>query len=242
MEPQARLAPAYGRKWVDPDGHSGNVAESIQGPARAKLVKSAGAKWERLVINKPSYVWTTDRRVIRFYPGIDPGDLSAASELSRWFSSVNSVAFLRAPGEWWIGTPLLAGEADGDLMTCLYADATMGGESPLDPNLIVGENMVTQVGPPSFVNAPAADTLLVAARPGRRSLSLWNRHSVPVWLGWGQTAIVRKGDMIPPQVSGVPGRIFWTSTQAVPVPETSLRGITDDGSALANGIAFQEMF
>lgn len=163
-------------RYTGPDGIPGLSSNQLIRPYNTKIVKSAGAAWTRIEVNRAVYVRTSDQRVIRYVPGHDPGDLSTGPAL---FNTGYPVAKLIAPGEWHVNTPLLTGDTEGQFASMIVSDASLGLENGDASGLPIPAPVAVQDQPLVWtefapITIAAADTLLLAANNNRRGLSLIN--------------------------------------------------------------------
>jgi hypothetical protein len=183
--------------YTDPQGNPGLRSDQLVRPRKISVVKSNGARWTRIYINRAVYLFSSDGRRVDYVSGEHPGDVSAATP-SPWNSSVTGVCKLFAPGEWHVKTPLLAGDVEGDPMAFMETDAAAGVGMDVSASEIAGQIAVgelinvykiggtiqtgldlmslyvkrTQQTPPAAFNVTTGtgSTVALAARAGRRSL------------------------------------------------------------------------
>jgi hypothetical protein len=112
---------AMAKAFSGDDGIPALTSKDLNRPEKSKIVISAGARWTRIVINRPIYVWTPDHRQIDYMPGHHPGDLSADTS-KPWNSCISGAAKLYAAGEWHMKTPLISGDAEGTFCPLIKSD------------------------------------------------------------------------------------------------------------------------
>lgn len=184
------------KQYKDPHGIPMLTARDLIRPTGSRFFASDAKKWSRMIVGRAVYVWTPDKRVIRYIPGHEPGDLSA-SPLKPWNSSVSGVAPLYAPGEWWLSTPILPGDTEGDAIEFVYTDAALG-VSGADAASIAGEAAAIQFDAPASGTATNISSLVIPARPGRKYLSINTiQTTTNLRLAFGGGSDVAKGDFVP---------------------------------------------
>jgi hypothetical protein len=134
----------FRKAWKSPDGMPSLQSEDLIRPQKIGIVRSNGANWTRLYINRAVYLWTVDSRRIDFVSGYHPGDLSADSHRP-WNSAVGGVAKLYCPGEWHVKTPLIGSETEGSQQIAIISDAALGLEAG---NLLPSDIAGAAVGSP----------------------------------------------------------------------------------------------
>ncbi len=113
------------KKFVGPDGMPSLQSDDLIRPRKIAVVKSAGALWTRVYINRAVYIWSSDGRRVDYISGHNPGDVSAETP-NPWNSSVTGVCKLYTPGEWHIKTPLVTGDVEGERHAFIMSDAALG--------------------------------------------------------------------------------------------------------------------
>jgi hypothetical protein len=192
-----------GQQYSDPTGRPSLTSRQLIKPQKFSLPTSNAKTWVKKTFGRAMYVWTKDFRTIYYFPADHPGDLSG--DPSQPFNiSTAGYAYLNVPGDWYLCTPVLAGDTAEGNMAGLYGDAFLGTQGiPADASGIIGapppagsENIAQiggtpqsagldlakvlkslTLGAPASVTVGAADVLVLAANANRRGVVLYNQST-----------------------------------------------------------------
>lgn len=212
------------RIYKDPTGVPQVQAKDLKRPQKRSIITSNGANWDRIYVDRPLYIWTPDKRQINYVPGNNPGDISA--DTSRpYFSSISGYVKLFAPGEWFINTPLIAGDVENGKTTMLH------GEVPPNDVNFTPADVIGQLSPASFQDLRAiGGTAQTGADLGALVIRLLAKYLPVVWGNEAIVAYAAADGAVLAANAARRGLAFWntSATQTVALtiknPATQLAG------------------
>lgn len=202
-------------------------AGGVSSPRYVELTEHA-TDWVEVYVDRPSYLVTPGgRRELHFRPNAWDGSV-LTDKLH--YTSLSGVAYLFAPGFWYVHTPVVA--ASGTAVSAVVLDAHSGLFPISDVESIVGQTdptaPLTMLSPVGGTVGTSSATLL-SARAGRRFVVIENLDaSATIFLAFGEAAQTDKGIVIPPSS-------FKSLGQFSDYTEQEIRGISTAASTKWSG-------